>query len=268
MYWNRRNNSLYDIGAVSSLGEEGQEAISSYSYYKSTLNKYLLFQIKGWDHSKKKYFFSFHQKHLYYWVGPLLNCFSISTSLPENWSTILSHSLFCPHPAKAEQHISAKPSKVLQLFRQNLRPIALKIPLQVEITSKLHLDMCLIVFHFICQLVLHFRIFLLLLSAFLPPPFLKIFPSPSFPQWFFLDRWAQLFSFFTCKFTQRAQVQQTRLVMSCFNLYSHFICHSPHSNNIFITKVFPLQVTVQNCSDIRVPAECEDMIELSCQFSV
>lgn len=67
--------------------------------------------------------------------GALLNCIFISSNLPENWTAILPHSLFCPHPAKAERHISPKPSKVLQLFRQDLRLFALEIPLQVEITS-------------------------------------------------------------------------------------------------------------------------------------
>lgn len=102
-----------------------------------------------------------------------------------------------PIPALTRSDRTAKPSTWLELFRQDLRCFALEIPLQVEITSKLHLDVCLKDFHFNCLL---FSLFFLsnfdICLFFSFYSFLKTFPSSSFPQWFLLDRWLQSFSFF------------------------------------------------------------------------
>lgn len=108
-------------------------------------------QIIGWAHSKKKL------KSFLSWgaslglaMGLCWGRVFVFSSWSEKWSAILSRPLFCYHPAKAEQHISAKASKVLELFRQGLRCFALEILFQVDKTSKLHLGIYLTEFHFNC----------------------------------------------------------------------------------------------------------------------
>lgn len=83
-----------------------------------------------------------------------------------------------PIPALTCSGKTAKPSTWLELFRQDLRCFALEIPLQVEITSKLHLDVCLKDFHFNYLLFSHFFFCQIFISAFFPPSILSSKPFP------------------------------------------------------------------------------------------